>query len=208
MTSVGVSNELIKESLNSMKTERVLPFRFITAARYAPFLEPSLEVAMFRCLEGKEKLKGKTILLVDVSGSMDQPISAKSEMTRMDGACGLAVLARELCDEVNIYTFSNNCVPVPTRRGFALRDAIINSQLHSCTYLGKALESIAHLDADRLIIFTDEQSHDRLRDPLCKGYVINVASYQNGVGYGAWNHVDGFSEAVFDFIIELERENV
>jgi hypothetical protein len=31
-----------------------------------------------------------------------------------------------------------------------------------------------------------------------------VASYQNGVGYGPWTHVDGWSEAVVDYIVELE----
>jgi 60 kDa SS-A/Ro ribonucleoprotein len=34
--------------------------------------------------------------------------------------------------------------------------------------------------------------------------VINVASNRNGVGYGAWTHVDGWSEAVVDYIAELE----
>lgn len=34
--------------------------------------------------------------------------------------------------------------------------------------------------------------------------MINVASYRNGVGYGAWNHIDGWSEAVLSYLIELE----
>jgi len=29
--------------------------------------------------------------------------------------------------------------------------------------------------------------------------VINVASYKQGVGYGRWMHVDGWSEAVIEF---------
>jgi hypothetical protein len=37
------------------------------------------------------------------------------------------------------------------------------------------------------------------------GYVINVASNRNGVGYGEWTHIDGWSEAVVDYIAELER---
>lgn len=40
--------------------------------------------------------------------------------------------------------------------------------------------------------------------PRGKGYVINVASNRNGVGYGAWTHVDGWSEAVVEYIAELE----
>jgi hypothetical protein len=38
------------------------------------------------------------------------------------------------------------------------------------------------------------------------GYVINVASARNGVGYGAWTHVDGWSEAVVDYIRSLEAD--
>ena len=38
-------------------------------------------------------------------------------------------------------------------------------------------------------------------------YMINVASYQNGVGYGdGWLHIDGFSEAVLRYIVALEAE--
>lgn len=35
--------------------------------------------------------------------------------------------------------------------------------------------------------------------------MINVASNRNGVGYGGWTHIDGFSEAVVEYIAELER---
>jgi hypothetical protein len=31
-------------------------------------------------------------------------------------------------------------------------------------------------------------------------YLLNVASYRNGVGYGPWCHIDGFSEQVLRFI--------
>jgi 60 kDa SS-A/Ro ribonucleoprotein len=34
--------------------------------------------------------------------------------------------------------------------------------------------------------------------------MINVANYKNGVGYGAWTHVDGWSEAVVEYIRALE----
>ena len=62
--------------------------------------------------------------------------------------------------------------------------------------------TLAH---DRLIVVTDEQSHDRVPQPVAKrSYMINVGSYRNGVGYGPWTHIDGFSEAVIRFIAEVE----
>jgi hypothetical protein len=205
MQQTGVSEDLVFQGLEKMRVERVLPYRFITAARYAPQWEPQLEKAMFKCMEGMEKIPGKTVLLVDVSGSMDSPISGKTEVHRMDAACGIAVLGREMCEECLVYTFSDDCVLIPARRGFALRDAIIRSQHHSGTYLGKALNYMK-FKADRIIVFTDEQAHDSVGDPpFPKGYMVNVASYQNGVGYGRWNHIDGFSEATLRYIQEFEK---
>jgi 60 kDa SS-A/Ro ribonucleoprotein len=57
---------------------------------------------------------------------------------------------------------------------------------------------------DRIVVITDEQAHDHVGSPRGKGYAINVASNRNGVGYGEWTHIDGWSEAVVDYIVELE----
>ncbi len=207
MKDAGVSEKLVLLALREMKTARVLPFRFIAAARYAPQWEEALEKAMFSAVAGREKLKGKTVLLVDVSGSMNVALSQRSEMHRTDAAYGLAVLLREIGEEVSVYSFSDRLVRVPSRRGFALRDAINTSQTHNGTYLGRA---IGELDEayDRLIVITDEQAHDAVPAPRGKGYVINVASYKNGVGYGKWTHIDGWSESVIEYIRELENAGV
>ncbi len=212
MQQAKVDKNLIKDALLVMNTSRVLPFRFITAARHAVDFEPELEQAMFKCVAEKQKLPGRTVIAVDVSGSMvGVPVSRRSEVDRLDAACGVAILARELCDDVDVYSFSTQTKKVPARRGFALRDAIKNSQDNWGTYLG---ECVQHINKnvgvnDRFIVITDEQSHDRVPDPMCKkAYVINVAAYRNGVGYGKWIHIDGFSEAILDYIREIEKENV
>ena len=205
----NVSEELVLNALATMKTDRVLPFRFLAAARHAPQWESALESAMFRSLEGRgNSLAGHTVLLVDVSGSMDSPLSRQSEMRRNDAAFGLAILLREIAEKVTIYTFSEYARLVPSRRGMALRDALDKSQPHAGTYLGSALR---HVEEDlrgrydRMVVLTDEQSHDQVRAPRGKGYVINLASNRNGVGYGEWTHIDGWSEAVVDYIAELEH---
>jgi hypothetical protein len=204
----GVSEELVVAALAALKTDRVLPFRFLAAARVAPKWEEVLETAMFRSLEGRgTHLAGHTVLLVDVSGSMESSISSRSEMRRTDAAYGLAILLREIAEKVTIYTFSEDAKRVAARRGMALRDALDQSQAHGGTYLGKALEQVeagCREGYDRLVVITDEQSHDRVPAPKGKGYMINVSSNRNGVGYGAWTHVDGWSEAVIDYIAELE----
>jgi 60 kDa SS-A/Ro ribonucleoprotein len=204
MQQAGVERETIADAIVRMRTERILPFRFITAARHAPDFEPELEDAMLKSIKDHTRLSGRTRLLIDVSGSMVTPLSGQSEMTRLEAACGLAILAREVCKDVEIFTFSNEVVKVPPRRGFALRDAIVGSQPHAGTWLGKAVTKIDR-KSDRLIVFTDEQSHDPVPAPKGRGYMINVASYQHGVGHGDWQRVDGFSEAVVAWIAASEE---
>jgi hypothetical protein len=217
--AAGVDEKLVLDALARMKTERVLPFRFLAAARNAPQWEQALEAAMFRSLEtrspGKRdgaarKLAGHTVVLVDVSGSMESPLSRRSDMRRSDAAYGVAILLREMAERVTLYTFSDTAKQVPARRGMALRDALEHSQPHSGTLLGAALKRVESECAegyDRLVVVTDEQSHDSVGAPRGRGYAINVASNQNGVGYGEWTHIDGWSEAVVDYIAELESAN-
>jgi hypothetical protein len=72
--------------------------------------------------------------------------------------------------------------------------------------LGNAVEKLNRSEkCDRLIVITDEQAHDRIPAPSGKGCLINVASYNNGVGYGEWMHIDGWSEAVIEYIRALEQ---
>lgn len=106
-------------------------------------------------------------------------------------------------------------------------DAVINSQPHGGTELGEAVHMIAHgrpnfraIPHDRLIVITDEQANGGqsyfgygtrstpVPDPVAKNsYMINVTSAKNGVGYGKWIHIDGFSESVIRYIHEIENQD-
>jgi 60 kDa SS-A/Ro ribonucleoprotein len=225
LREAGVDEKLVLAALEGMNTQRVLPFRFLAAARHAVQWEPVLESAMLKCVASQPKLAGKTVLLIDVSGSMIAPLSRRSEMLRTDAAYGLAVLLREIGERLAVYSFSDNLVEVPARRGFALRDAIDASQRHNGTYLGKAVEQLNQKERyDRLIVITDEQAHDSVPNPGSwsdgqpalsspkgsrpSGYVINVASNKNGVGYGKWTHIDGWSESVVEYVRLLEESGL
>src|SRR5579859_8061842 len=163
MLASGVEPKLIAARLEK-GIARALPFRFVTAARYAPKLEDAIEKAMLKGIAAFEKLPGSTGLLVDVSGSMDGALARKGEATRIDAAAGLAILLREVAADFEIATFSEKCVTLPARRGFAQRDAIAGSQPHSSTYLKRALVELRDKHGwerlDRVIVITDEQSHD------------------------------------------------
>ncbi len=204
MKKAGVESEAIRIGIESINAGRLMPINFIAAARYNPEFEPALENKFLECFAQKEKVKGKTIILIDVSGSMDAAIAGRSEMLRTDVACSLAMIGKELFEDVRVFTFSNSLVEVPARRGFALRDIILSSQTHGGTELGKAVRAMP--EDVRLIVITDEQSRDSVSQR--KGYMINVASNKNGVGYGQWTHVDGWSDKVLDYIIAYEANSL
>jgi hypothetical protein len=211
MLASGVDPKLIRERLDQ-GVARALPFRFVTAARQAPKIEGALEKAMLKGIAGLEQLAGSTGLVVDVSGSMNYKLAKKGETTRMDAAAGLAILLREKAESFSIATFSDVCVELPPRRGFALRDTIVGSQAHSGTYLKRALtqlhEKAEWRELNRLIVITDEQSHDGiLRAWTPRAYVVNVAPYRHGISYGnGWTHIDGWSERIVDYIAAVEAE--
>jgi len=204
MVDAGCDLELVKEAIVARKGAKlVFPFRYVAAARAAPQLEPVIDQALVAAVADGVRLPGKTVILVDVSGSMDAPMSGKSDLKRIDAA---ATLASVINGDVRVFTFSNLTKEVPPRRGMAGVDAIIRSQPHSGTELGTAVRHANALVHDRLIVITDEQSAQPVPAPKAdKAYMINVASYQNGVGYGAgWTHIDGFSEAVIRYIAAIE----
>lgn len=216
MVQAGCDIALVSKAILERKNgaERVLPFRYVAAARVVPMLEPTIDQALLASISELPKLSGTTVVLVDVSGSMDNQLSSKSDLTRLDAAAALGSIINGDC---RVFTFSSKCVEVPPRRGMAGIDVIQRSQSHSSTFLGAAIEQVNREVAsyDRIIVITDEQSHDKIQRPKnsdhgVKGYMINVASYQNGVGYKdtGYVHIDGFSERVLSFINEYENTGV
>lgn len=205
MQETGVELDLVREALRTMNVARVLPFRFITAARHAPDLESELEQAMFRAAAELPTLPGRTALVVDHSGSMTgAPVSRRSELDRFDAARALAMLAREQCEDAVIIVFGFNAAVVPPDlRGFRLGRALARGP-GGGTNTEKAKRLADREGYDRIIIITDEQSHQAISAPQGRGYVINVAPYEHGIGYGTWTHVDGWSEAALSYVAATE----
>ena len=227
MTQAEVTPKLVSQAVRDMKGTVVLPFRYIAAAIHAPKFEPDLEVAFMKTMEGKPKLKGKTILIVDVSGSMyHAQVSQKSDMDRARAGCALAMIARELCEDPVIYatagydsTRIHKTQLVPSRRGFALSDAIyaLTGPLGGGgIFLTQVMNFVQDKEktADRIIVFTDEQdcdissrqSPDKANAFGTHNYIVNVNTYDCGVAYGTkWVHINGWSEAVLDYIRIFEE---
>lgn len=227
MLEARVDRTMIGQALNTAKTDKILPFQFIAAANNAPPLEAAIEAAMLKSLATYQKLPGKTLLVIDISGSMRGTLAGKSQLTRVDAANGIAILVRELAEHATIYATAGDDMRrkhatdvVPARRGFALSDAIakLNNKLGGGgIFIVQCMDYIAEREEmfDRVIVVTDEQDCD-LRPEGAAGrakllgkrnYIINVAPYKNGVSTeGKWTRINGFSPAVIEWIRQ-EEEN-
>lgn len=222
MVDAGVSDSLIRKALNNCNPGRVLPFRFISAARYAPKFEPELEKLMFKCCADLPKLSGKTIMVVDVSGSMGARLSKKSEINRMDTAIALAMLVRELSEEIVVYATAGNdwtrihaTKMVPARRGFALRD-VLNKAYRELggggIFVKQCMDYLYEheKEADRVIICSDSQDCDTRARPesanafATYNYLMDISSELNGVAYNKLTVINGFSESLINFVVQNE----
>ncbi|VTU01419.1 trove domain-containing protein : Uncharacterized protein containing a von Willebrand factor type A (VWA) domain OS=Singulisphaera acidiphila (strain ATCC BAA-1392 / DSM 18658 / VKM B-2454 / MOB10) GN=Sinac_2557 PE=4 SV=1: TROVE: TROVE [Gemmataceae bacterium] len=224
MKQAGTEQKTAAEYAAKAKVDRVLPFQFVAAARAVPEWEGVIEPMMLRCLEGQKKLSGKTVLVIDTSGSMHARLSAKSELNRKDVAAALAILVREVCEGAAIYCTAGDdgtrvhaTMPVPSRRGFALSDYITGPEVSSRIggggiFLVQCMKFIhsREKDADRVIVLTDEQDCDTKLNPESadafgkRNYLVNVASAKNGIGHRKWLHIDGWSDKVMDYIARSE----
>jgi hypothetical protein len=147
-----------------------------------------------------------------------------SEMDRAHVGVSLAMILREQCEEVSVYATGgddvaqkHSTVKLPPRRGFALGDAIYGQCVPlggGGIFLNQAMRFIQAKEgtADRIVVITDEQdcakydSDKATKAPAFGGYnyMINVAPEKNGIGYGQWTHIDGWSERIIAFMSELE----
>lgn len=231
MQSVNVDEDNIRSALGSASMSKILPFQLVTAARYAPQLEDVLETKLLESIDSMEKLEGDTVVLLDTSGSMRSPLSGKGETTCQDVAASMGAIIRGVCNKSIIYTFQEDIQVVPSgRKGFALIDCVRRApsggtSVIDCTNDAVRLYKESHNGKypARVIVVTDEQTNsdgtgrswrrgttvklDNLPSN-CNGYIINVGTYENGVGYNNscnYVHINGWSENVLKYISSYEE---
>lgn len=213
MEKDNVDEELIIEAIENMKGKMLFPYRLYVAATQvsSPRIREALDYAFSKYAGRLGSLLGRTAILVDVSGSMDSRISSRSKVRLMDAAATLATIAAASWEEVEIYTFSEELRHITGREpSFEMIEAITGSQVHRGTYLGRALKwALAEGPWHRIIVFTDEQAHDKVPalPPGVRGYVVNMAGYKPSiVDYrGQWELLGGFSEAALHYIKKADE---
>ena len=224
MQQAAVPRASICEALSSIKPDMLLPLDFLKAAKYAPDLTREIEDAMLKCAATWPKLPGRTLVVIDVSGSMATALSAQSEFTRIDAAAAIATLASEVCESAAIYvtagcdgTRRHKTEAVGRYRGLGLAKAISDSARSmggGGIFTRQCLEHLRAVEKeqpDRIIIFSDSQDCDldtsRPPRPFGKrNYIIDISSHSHGVNYaGCWTaEISGWSDRFLAYIAAME----
>ena len=196
---------------------RQLPMRFLSAYRAAPSLRWAypLERALDESLSNVPYLSGRTLVLVDTSGSMRSSFSKDGTLMRWDAATifGLALARR--CEHADVVSFSSNAAQFELRQGESLLKSLERWK-NDGYFIGGGTNTAGTLRAaferhDRVVILTDEQA--AYGDPgsvisqNVPMYTWNLAGYKLGhTGGGPNRHVfGGLSDSAFAMIGLLER---
>lgn len=210
-----------------VRKSRQLPFRFLAAYKNMPAgigSKPldALEDAVEASCANLPHLPGKTVIAVDVSGSMSSSISAKSEILCSEIGMMLGLIANKICDDAVFYEFNNRIEEC----AISHRNGILYTCVNEASARGGTDMELPFVKmmsdgvkADRVIVISDNMCNfgmtrtvqsiaNKCREKLGKDFWIHAIDLQ---GYGTQqfagpktNIIAGWSEKVFDFILPAE----
>ena len=230
MQRVGVSRPIIEQGLNELKGSMLLPLDFLKAMRMSSGFDREIENAMLKSYENLPKLPGKTLFIVDVSGSMGAITSSGSKFSRLDQAAAMAMLAANQCEDFELVCTAGSdfnreeaqeYIQYPSK-GFRMFQDIDTMYrklggggifTYQCIEkLRKKLGDKIH-DYARIIVFSDSQDidvsygSDKKPRPFGKyNYICDVSAHKNGIAYnGVWTaEISGWSEHFLTYIAAFE----
>lgn len=228
----GVSNEYMDmviakmKSAEEVKKSRVLPFRFLAAWNYLPSgagskIRDALEIGVRNSIAEMERIPGRTLVAIDISGSMDSKISEKSDMSCVNAAAMLGIMASHLCDDCITLAFESRLYEL----NFSQISGILNTAAEIGTKGGTSMHlpfEYAMQDSrpyDRIIVLSDNEVNGN--QTMIQKYASKYRQTKNNnlwvhavdmQGYGTQqfcgdktNILAGWSEKVLQFILMRER---
>lgn len=216
----GVSDDIARTvadrftDAEQVARSRMFPFRWLAAYRNAPSLRWShpLDKALTASLASVPELSGRTLILVDLSGSMnDRAGGRNSDMSRADVAKVFgAALAMRTDPTLVWFDTSSGRVDVP--KGGSLLKLVESFPAAGGGTATAAAVQRWYAGHDRVVIVTDEQAWAGYGDPggqvpgHVPVYTWNLAGYRYGHGPGTANRhtFGGLSDAAFRLIPMLE----
>ncbi|MGW7420683.1 TROVE domain-containing protein [Streptomyces sp. NPDC054813] len=194
---------------------RQFPFRYLAAYQHAPSLRWSfpLERALGHSLANVPALPGRTLVLVDRSGSMWGPLSDRSRLNRADAAAIFGTALALRASDADLVEFGTTSKRLTFGKGESVLKILGRFGSLGGTDTTSAIRS-HYRGQDRVLIVTDEQyTYHRHGDPTQQVpahipvYTWNLAGYRVGHGpSGAANRhtFGGLSDAAFRMVPLLE----
>jgi hypothetical protein len=160
-----------------IRKSRMFPLRFFSAmiANKTLHYHEALEEAINISVENVPSLSGKSLILCDLSRSMEWALSGKSDVTRLAPASIFAAALAIKAEKADLVGFSAETKIVPFRKDqsvLLLTKDLIEAVPHEGTQTWQSVKK-HFADHDRVIIVTDEQ-----------------ADYSGSMGRGDWTDKD------------------
>ena len=219
------------ENPEAVKKSRQLPFRYLAAYKELANIGGSrvfdaLENAVEASCENLPRLSGTTVIAVDISGSMDDSISAKNSTRCYEIAMLLGLIANKICDNSYFYTFNNHIEKYAVSRRSGILETVKNARCGGGTDMYLPFKKMIDdkVNADRIIVLSDNECNSG-GGFYCRKPVQALADeYRRISGNDIWVHaidlqgygtqqfhgkktniVAGWSEKVFEFIKLAEQ---
>jgi len=217
-----------------------MPFRFFSAYKEVKAMHATdpwqiggvlsaLEDALLYSVDNIQRLPGKTLIAVDVSGSMQSPFSRNSTIQYIDIATLYGSLASRICENAVVSEFADEFKIVNTPAHMSPLAQMGNFTYGGATYAYKIMEWLLSTgtSVDRIIIFSDFQVYnerygyghsesfptlvDKYRQHINKDvylYTVDLAGY--GTTMLQKNQkvalIGGWSDRVFELIGYFEAD--
>lgn len=208
----------------AVKKSKIFPFRFLAAHRNAPHSRwgAPLSMALDASLANIPKLPGRTLVLVDTSGSMNYPFSEHSEMKRWDAAALFGIALAKAGNQVDLYSYASGygkwLMEFKTTKGADLLAEMrawvqLGYNIGGGTPTAQAVQA-TYKGHDRVIILTDEQANYAGVYGVDKGvpadkhfYTFNLAGYRQAhAPTGKFRHsFGGLTDACFPLMSMIEE---
>ncbi|GAA5007027.1 TROVE domain-containing protein [Kitasatospora paranensis] len=198
---------------DEVRRSKQFPFRYLAAYRHAPSLRwgHALERALAHSLANVPALPGRTLVLVDRSGSMFDRPSAQTQLNRADSAAVFGTALALRAADADLVEFGTTSRRIEVARGDAVLKLLGRFSGLGGTNTAAAVQQ-HYRGQDRVVIITDEQAYGR-QDVLAAVpaqvpvYTWNLAGYRAGQAPsgGAHRHTfGGLTDAAFRLIPLLE----
>ena len=219
-----------------VRRSRQLPFRFLSAYRELQGQSHPQTRTLLQALEDAMKASAaniagfgpemRVLIAGDTSGSMTTKLSPKSTVQYMDVGLVLAVLLRQVCQQVvtGVFGTGYKTVQVPDGQVLAAVEMLKRTNVGWATNGHLVVEHLIEhqLVMDKVMLFTDLQlwnSHGDGNDltrawrtykqlaPQAKLYLFDLAGYGQSpvdIHPGDVHLLAGWSDKVFDLLAQLE----